>query len=65
MSEISILVRPHVGIKMYLPECIILLAFAVVPPLLAWGGYLALDRTGGLMVLVRFSLSSSGSTGRT
>ena len=51
MSEISILVRPRVGIKMYLPECIILLGFAVVPPLLAWGGYLTLARTGGLMVL--------------
>ena len=51
MSEISILVRPHVGIKMYWPECVILLVFAVVPPLLAWIGYLTLDRTGGLMVL--------------
>ena len=51
MSEISILVRPRVGIKMYLPECVILLAFATIPPLAAVGGYLTLDRTGGLMVL--------------
>lgn len=51
MSKISILVRPRVGIKMYWPECVILLASATIPPLLAWIGYLTLDRTGGLMVL--------------
>ena len=51
MSEISILVRPRVGLRMYLPECIVLLGFATVPPLAALMGYLTLDRTGGLMVL--------------
>ena len=51
MSEISIPVRPRVGIKMYWPECVILLVFATIPPVVAWIGYLTLDRTGGLMVL--------------
>ena len=51
MAEISISVRPRAGIRMYLPECVILLAFATIPSLLALGGFLTLDRTGGLMVL--------------
>lgn len=36
---------------MYWPECCILLGSATIPPLIAWLGYLTLDRTGGLMIL--------------
>lgn len=47
----TLLLRPRLGLKMYWPECVILLVSATIPPLLAWTGYLTLDRTGGLMVL--------------
>lgn len=51
ISPMAILLRPRIGLKMYWPECCILLAFGTVPPLLALFGYLTLGRAGGLMIL--------------
>jgi len=47
----AMLLRPRVGLRMYWAECVILLVSATIPPVLAWIGYLTLDRAGGLMVL--------------
>lgn len=46
-----LLLRPRIGLQMYWPEFVILSAFAIVSPLLAWTGYLTVSRAGSLMIL--------------